>query len=56
MAALDAHCRAGALAPFKRPRGYVVVDSLPKNAAGKVLRRLLRDLAAESPDRILRPS
>ena len=41
---LDAHCRASALAPFKRPRGYMFVDYLPKNAAGKVLRRLLRDL------------
>jgi 2-furoate---CoA ligase len=49
-AALDAHCRAGALAPFKRPRGYVFVDDLPKNAAGKVLRRLLRDLAAAARD------
>ena len=45
---LDAHCRAGALAPFKRPRGYVFVETLPKNAAGKVLRRLLRDLSAEA--------
>ncbi len=50
VAELDAHCRAGALAPFKRPRGYVFVESLPKNAAGKVLRRLLRDLAAEARD------
>ncbi len=50
VAELDAHCRASALAPFKRPRGYVFVESLPKNAAGKVLRRLLRDLAAEARD------
>jgi len=43
----DSHCRASTLAPFKRPRGYVFVDNLPKNAAGKVLRRLLRDLVAK---------
>ncbi len=48
VAEFDAYCRASALAPFKRPRGYLFVESLPKNAAGKVLRRLLRDLAAET--------
>lgn len=31
------------LTPYKRPRTYVFVDSLPKNAVGKTLRRLLRD-------------
>jgi 2-furoate---CoA ligase len=41
--ALDAHCRGGALAPFKRPRRIVFVDEIPKTASGKVLRRLLRD-------------
>jgi malonyl-CoA/methylmalonyl-CoA synthetase len=30
------------LAPFKRPREYRVVDSLPRNAMGKVMRRDLR--------------
>ncbi len=30
------------LAPYKRPRSYVIVDSLPKSATGKVLRRELR--------------
>jgi long-chain acyl-CoA synthetase len=30
------------LAPYKRPRQYVIVDSLPKSATGKVLRRELR--------------
>ena len=44
-AELDAHCRASALAGFKRPKGYVFVDTLPRNAANKVLRRLLRDSA-----------
>jgi 2-furoate---CoA ligase len=41
--ALDAHCRDGALASFKRPRRVVFVDAIPKTASGKVLRRLLRD-------------
>ncbi len=39
--ALDAHCRASALAGFKRPRTYVFVRAIPKSPVGKVLRRLL---------------
>ncbi|MDR5651100.1 AMP-binding protein [Ruixingdingia sedimenti] len=39
--ALDAHCRASALAPFKRPRRYVLVAALPKSPVGKLLRRNL---------------
>ncbi len=39
--ALDAHCRASALADFKRPRRYVFVDEIPKSPVGKILRRLL---------------
>ncbi len=42
---LDAWCRASELADYKRPRGYVFVDELPRNAANKVLRRELRALA-----------
>jgi 2-furoate---CoA ligase len=40
---LDAHCLASALARFKRPREYRFVDALPKNPAGKILRRVLRE-------------
>jgi 2-furoate---CoA ligase len=40
---LDAHCLASSLARFKRPREYRFVDSLPKSASGKILRRVLRD-------------
>ena len=39
--ALDAHCRASALADFKRPRRYVFVGEIPKSPVGKILRRLL---------------
>jgi long-chain acyl-CoA synthetase len=31
------------LAAYKIPRDYVVMDALPKNAAGKILKRLLRE-------------
>ncbi|MFO0987418.1 MAG: AMP-binding protein [Alphaproteobacteria bacterium] len=49
-ATLDAHCRASALAAFKRPRAYFFVDTLPRNAAAKVLRRILRDQAVRARD------
>ena len=39
---LDAHCRAH-LAAYKVPRAYEFVDELPKNAAGKVVKRVLRE-------------
>ncbi len=39
---LTAYCRQN-LAGYKVPRFYEVVDSLPKSAVGKVLRRALRD-------------
>jgi long-chain acyl-CoA synthetase len=38
---LDAHC-LGHIARFKRPKRYVVVDALPKNNYGKVLKTELR--------------
>jgi long-chain acyl-CoA synthetase len=39
--ALDAHCLER-IARFKRPKRYVVVDALPKNNYGKVLKTELR--------------
>ena len=50
-AELDAFCRASALAGFKRPKGYLFVDGLPRNAANKVLRRELRRIAGEAASR-----
>ena len=40
---LDAACLAGNLARFKRPRAYVFIERIPRSAAGKLLRRVLRD-------------
>ena len=49
--ALDAHCLAsGALAPFKRPREYRFVKALPRNAAGKLMKRALQDDLAGQDD------
>jgi fatty-acyl-CoA synthase len=41
---LHRHC-LDALAPFKRPKRFVILDALPKNASGKVMKRDLRKLA-----------
>lgn len=47
-ASLDAHCREN-IARFKRPKDYRVVEALPKNNYGKVLKTELRErLKAES--------
>jgi long-chain acyl-CoA synthetase len=40
--ALDAHCLAH-IARFKRPKRYVLLDALPKNHYGKVLKTALRE-------------
>ncbi len=45
-AALDAHCLAH-MARFKRPKDYRLVDALPKNHYGKVLKTELRARLAE---------
>jgi len=39
---LEEHCRRE-LAPFKRPRRFVRLDALPRNALGKVEKRRLRE-------------
>jgi long-chain acyl-CoA synthetase len=44
-AALDAFC-LDHIARFKRPKRYMFLTELPKNAAGKVLKRELRKSAA----------
>jgi len=38
---LEEFCRTSGLANFKRPRGFVFVDALPRSPVGKLLRRLL---------------
>jgi len=48
---LDVFCRASSLANYKRPRAYLLLDELPRNAVGKILRRQLRGKAAEAPAR-----
>jgi long-chain acyl-CoA synthetase len=44
---LEAHCR-DRLAAYKCPRVFRVVSELPKTSTGKILRRALRDEAADS--------
>jgi len=44
-AELDAHCLAQ-MARFKRPKDYRLVDALPKNNYGKVLKTELRERLA----------
>ncbi len=45
-AAVLAYCN-GKLASYKMPRSVVFVDALPRNATGKLLKRELRDQAAQ---------
>ena len=40
---LAEHCE-GRLAKFKRPRAYLVLDALPRNAQGKVPRGRVREM------------
>lgn len=49
VAALRAVC-ARELANFKRPKRYVVLDALPRTAAGKVLKRALVARAGANVD------
>jgi acyl-CoA synthetase (AMP-forming)/AMP-acid ligase II len=43
----------GVMANYKVPRGVVVVDALPVNASGKVLKRELRDRHATGTDQVV---
>ncbi len=43
----------GTMANYKVPRGIVLVDALPVNASGKVLKRELRDRHAAGLDRVV---
>jgi acyl-CoA synthetase (AMP-forming)/AMP-acid ligase II len=43
----------GAMANYKVPRGVVLVDALPVNASGKVLKRELRRRHADGADRVV---
>jgi acyl-CoA synthetase (AMP-forming)/AMP-acid ligase II len=43
----------GAMANYKVPRGVVVVDALPVNASGKVLKRELRQRHADGADDVI---
>jgi long-chain acyl-CoA synthetase len=47
---LDALCLS-AIARFKRPRGYVFLETLPKNNYGKVLKTELRKLYGTAPEK-----
>ncbi|MDO8786644.1 MAG: long-chain fatty acid--CoA ligase [Sulfuritalea sp.] len=49
-AELDALCLDN-IARFKRPKRYVMIDSLPKNNTGKVLKTRLRELLAAPGDK-----
>ena len=44
---LDALCLEN-IARYKRPRDYHIVDNLPKNSYGKILKTDLRQLLKES--------
>jgi acyl-CoA synthetase (AMP-forming)/AMP-acid ligase II len=44
---LAAHC-VRYLASYKRPGRFVLIDAIPRNPAGKILRRLLRERADEA--------
>ena len=47
---LDRFLRGSRLADYKRPRVYLFMDELPKNATNKVLRRVLRETAARAAE------
>jgi 2-furoate---CoA ligase len=48
---LDTHCRKSDMAGYKRPHAYLSVDTLPRNASNKILRRELKAMAVAARDR-----
>ena len=40
---------AGQVASYKQLRRLEVIEAIPKSPSGKILRRVLRDAAAQSP-------
>ncbi len=52
IADLDRWCKDSSLAAYKRPRGYLLVDSMPRSAANKLLRTELRKLSLDDLQRI----
>lgn len=49
LATIDAHFRAWGVARQKTPERIVLIDDLPRNAAGKVLKPALRAMLPEQP-------
>ncbi|CAH1691092.1 Acyl-CoA synthetase [Hyphomicrobiales bacterium] len=45
MAMIDSHCRKS-LAGFKCPKALLILDNLPRNPSGKILKRVLREQVA----------
>jgi cyclohexanecarboxylate-CoA ligase len=44
LAKLSGHCAEQGMAPYKRPVQLEVIDVLPRNSMGKILRKQLKDL------------
>jgi 2-furoate---CoA ligase len=52
IADLDGWCKDSSLVAYKRPRGYLLVDSMPRSAANTLLRTELRKLGFDDLQRI----